>query len=418
VKLSRILSAAVLTSTLLLSVFAQAGDEEINVYTFNQDNGGTNTSGYFPLGRLLMDEAGNMYGATLNGADGNAGTIFELTPNGSGGWNYVVISDCIVACFNPAGSLVMDGSGNIYGTTIQGNVFELSPNGSGGWNLSLVYNFNGGTNGYDGYAPNPGLILDSAGNIYGANYDGGINNQGYVFELSPGSGGYTLTHLHDFTGSDGAVPVAGVMMDKSGNLYGTTSMGGASTLCTSGCGVAFEMSNNAGSWTETVLHSFSGSDGSDLEGPLMMDADGNLYGTAGAGGANGFGVVFKMSLVSAGKWHERVLYSFASGSGDGAFPNALLIMDSAGNLYSTTYSGGGGDCSFGTDTGCGTAFELTSNEAKWRDSILHDFTGGADGGFPQGLIFGPGGTLYGTAAAGGNIGGLVFGLTAPAPARK
>jgi len=94
-------------------------------------------------------------------------------------------------------------------------------------------------------------------------------------------------------------------------------------------------------------------------------------------------------------------------------------MDSAGNLYSTTYSGGGGDCSFGTDAGCGTAFELTSKGAKWRDSILHDFTGGADGGFPQGLIFGPGGTLYGTAAAGGNIGGLVFGLTAPpAPARK
>jgi uncharacterized repeat protein (TIGR03803 family) len=421
VKLRRIIPSVLLISTLFLTVYAAAGDKDTPVHNFDQNTGGTNTSGYFPHGQLLMDASGNLYGANLSGGVGNAGTIFELTPNGSGGWNYNVLVDCNIVCFNPLGSLVMDGAGNIYGSSV-GRVFELSPSESGGWNATVAYTFSGGTNGYDGYAPMPSLVLDSAGNVYGANYDGGINNQGYVFELSPASGGaWTLIHLHDFIGADGAVPSAGLIEDASGNLYGTTEAGGTSTQCTNGCGVVFEVSNSSGTWIESVLHSFNGRDGSNLQAQLFMDAAGNLYGTTTAGGTFNFGVVFKMSLVS-GTWQTRDLYSFKSGDGDGAFPNSVLIMDAAGNLYGTTGSGGGGDCSVGSDIGCGVTFELSGQGGKWRESILHDFTGAGDGAFPEGLIFGTGGNLYGVAPAGGgglSGGGLVYELTAPpSPARQ
>lgn len=414
-KLPRIVCAAILTASLLLAVYAQAGDKETSLYNFNAGLGGVNTSGTFPHG-LLVYGGGNFYGAALSGGTGGLGTIFQLTPDGSGSWILNVIFECAGSCNNPIGSLLMDGAGNLFGVSGTGVVFELSPGLSGGWTESTLYTFSGGTNGYDGYAPVPGLVMDAAGNLYGANFDGGINNQGYVFELSPAGGGtYTLTHLHDFAGSDGAVPGASVIMDAAGNLYGTTEAGGASNYCTSGCGVVYELTNNAGAWTETVLHNFGGPDGSNSQGTLLLDSAGNLYGTATAGGfLHNFGVVFELSQAS-GVWKRRNLYQFKSGSGDGAAPYENLIMDAAGNLYGTTWSGGGGDCNVGTNAGCGTAFKLTRNGNNWKESVLHDFTGGGDGAFPEGLIFGPGGNLYGVAPAGGGLlGGLVYELAPPA----
>lgn len=418
-KLSRFL-AAILTTVLSLAICALAGDKETSLYNFNDGTGKTE-NGIFPHG-LLLENAGNLYGAALSGAAGNAGGVFELTPNGSGGWNYNLIFNCSGLCNNPIGSLVMDSSGNLFGAAVgvDGIVYELSPDGSGGWTASVVYTFAGGTNGYDGYAPTPGLVIDQAGNIYGANFDGGIDNNGYVFELSPTAGGtYNLTHLHDFSGSDGSQPATTVIMDTYGNLYGTTQGGGGSSQCTNGCGVAYELTNSSGVWTESILHDFNGPEGSSLQGTLLMDQAGNLYGTATAGGAHGFGVVFELQ-PSSKTWNFRDLYAFKSGASDGAAPYENLIIDAAGNLYGTTWSGGGGDCNVGSDAGCGTAFKLTHIGSKWSESVLHTFTGGGDGAFPEGVIFAPAGGLYGVAPSGGGLfGGLVYELSpSSAPTQK
>jgi uncharacterized repeat protein (TIGR03803 family) len=309
----------------------------------------------------------------------------------------------------------MDHAGNLYDSDFFGNVFEISPNGSGGWTAILIHTFAGGT---DGSAPSP-VILDGAGNLYGANANGGSSGLGYIFELSPGSGGgWSLTHLHDFGGSDGAGGsgasgvVGGLVMDASGDLYGATYAGGGSTSCSGGCGVVFKLTNNSGVWSETVLHRFNGTDGASPDAPLFMDAAGNLYGTATNGGTAGFGTVFEISQVS-GTWHTRVLYNFTNVGGDGAYPQSALIMDAAGNLYGTTESGGGStNCSVETDNGCGTAFKLTRSGSHWKESILHDFKAEGDGGFPGALIFDASGNLYSDGFVGGryNI-GVVFELS-------
>jgi len=397
--LSKIASTVVLTATLLLAVGAHAVDKETILYNFNS----TNSGGWQPYGGLFRDQAGNYFGATLTG------TIFELSPNGSGGWNYSALLNCSY-CAYPFG-LVMDQAGNLFGSDYFGNVFEVSPNGSGGWTSALVFNFGGGT---DGTQPSP-VILDGAGNLYGVNATGGSSGLGYVFELSPNSGGsWTLTHLHDFGGGDGAGgagasgQVGGLIMDASGNLFGTTFAGGSSTQCASGCGVVFKLKNNSGIWTETVLHSFNGSNGSSPAAPLFMDAAGNLFGTTTSGGASGFGVVFE--TFTAGTPQTRVLYSFTGVGNDGAYPLAALISDAAGNLYGTTFSGGGStNCSVGPDNGCGTAFKLTRSGSHWKESILHAFTAMGDGGFPGGLISDASGNLYTTMEVGGryNLGALI-----------
>jgi hypothetical protein len=416
-----------LVALLSLSIVAYAGDKETALYNFQPNMGGVSASGYYPAGALLQDQSGNLYGVALNGGlDGTStsgGTVYELSPNGSGGYTINVLASCAVtiACSYPSGSLVMDGSGNLYGATGFGNVFELSPD-PGGWSASVIYTFAGQNGGYDGYGPGA-VILDSAGNLYGMNYDGGINNQGYVFELSPSAGGYTLTHLHDFTGTDGdgAVPGAGLIvslliMDDKGNLYGMAAQGGNSTYCTGGCGNIFELSNNAGVWTEKILHEFIGKDGSNPIGQLMMDSSGNLYGTASTGGAYGSGSLFETSLVS-GKWETHDIYSFRGGANDGAYPNMPLIMDTSGNLYGTTEAGGNSGCSVQGYPGCGTAFKLSPGKGGWKETVLHIFSGLADGAFPQGVIFpsdGTNGDLYGLAQSGGGAeGGLAFELAPP-----
>jgi uncharacterized repeat protein (TIGR03803 family) len=413
---SKLFSILMLAVLFFLSSCAQAADKETSLFFFMKNTTGDNPNGYYPSNKLLMDAAGNLYGATTSGAVGGWGTIFELSPNGSGAYSLTTIIDCSPTCSIPLGSLIMDGAGNLYGTAALGNVFELSPNGLGGFTGSVLYSFNGAIGSDLGNAPTPGLVVDSAGNLYGTNQDGGASNQGYVFELSPVSGGtWTLTHVHDFSGSDGAAPYATVIMDQAGNLYGTTNAGGTSTACTGGCGVVFKLTNNAGVWNESVLHSFNEKDGSNPQASLLMDASGNLYGTAGNGGEQNFGVVFELSPVSSG-YHYRALYSFVSGDSDGAFPNTSLVMDSSGNLYGTTWSGGGGDCNFQQDIGCGTAFELARHGNNWKESLLHDFTAGGDGGFPGGLILGDGGNLFGTTEAGGaalSTGGIAFKLTSP-----
>ena len=241
-------------------------------------------------------------------------------------------------------------------------MFKLTPTVGGAWTETVLYNFGNGT---DGYAPSGGLIRDAAGNLYGTTEFGGTNHCfigqdrgcGTVFELTPTAGGeWTETVLHNFgSGTDGFTPVAGLIFDAAGNLYGTTGDGG-----NYGYGTVFELTpTNGGSWTETVLYSFnlqgSGGYGPGV-GPLVFDAAGSLYGTAFYGGAYPGGTAFKLTPTVGGDWTETVLYSFGNGT-DGSGPFAAgLIFDAAGNLYGTTWYGGTHQCG---QYGCGTVFELT-----------------------------------------------------------
>lgn len=404
--LARMFCATLLFAALLLAVCAQAADKETILYNFNYGS----DSAPNPWGGLLQDKAGNFYGASLSG------TIFELSPTNSGSWKYTQLYYCDYTpdCSYPFGSLVMDKAGNLYGSTYMGNVLEYSPSDSQDWTVTNVYTF---SDPIDGGGPSA-VIIDDAGNLYGVNASGGAHGLGNVFELSSTSGGWVLKDLHDFDGADGAGnntndadgQIGGLILDASGNLYGVTGAGGSSTRCTSGCGVVFELKkNDSGDWTEMVLHSFDKRDGYNPDGPLFMDAKGNLYGTAASGGSGGFGTVFETSLVS-GSWRTHDLYSFTSHGHDGAYPNTALIMDAAGNLYGTTISGGGSpECNVASDTGCGTAFELSPSGSNWAETILQYFNGGGNGAFPGGLTFGSDGNLYGITSSGGhsNIGNFI-----------
>ena len=256
------------------------------------------------------------------------------------------------------------------------------------WNEKVLHSFN--DNGQDGGTPEAGLIFDAAGNLYGTTLGGGTYGGGTVFELTPtAGGGWTEKVLYSFCSqpncTDGAGPLAGLILDAAGNLYGTTSQGG-DYQCPSGtytyCGTVFELKPIAGGgWTEQVLHSFdgSGTDGTYPSAGLIFDAAGNLYGTTQVGGYYGGGTVFELTPTAGGAWTENVLFSF-DGTG-GAVPFAGLIFDGAGNLYGTTYEGG--------TYSNGTVFELTPTAGGgWTEQVLHGFGNGTDGYYPHaGLIF-------------------------------
>ena len=230
------------------------------------------------------------------------------------------------------------------------------------------------------WAKNPtgNLTLDAAGNLYGTTADGGSKSTecpggcGAVYKLAPNPRGtWTESVLHSFTGADGGIPQAVLTLDTAGNLYGTTSYGG-STACTGRCGVVFKLAPNPeGTWTESVLHSFTGgAHGRYPLAGLIFEKAGNLYGTTLDGGADGLGVVFKLTPSPDGTWTESVLHSFTGGA-NGAYPYAGLIFDAAGNLYGTTYAGGADSAFCGDPTGCGVAFRLAPNpDGIWTESVL------------------------------------------------
>jgi uncharacterized repeat protein (TIGR03803 family) len=335
---------------------------------------GGRTDGANPFAGLISDGAGNLYGTTGNGGTTGLGygLIFKLSPNGSGGWNETILHKFVdnIDGANPYGTLLMDAAGNLFGTAHGGGdphcgsgcgvVFEFSPNATGGWRETLLHSFTGGN---DGYHPSAGLISDAAGNLYGTASQGGANNgSGVVFRLSNSSGHWQYRVLHTFHNSDGQFPATPLVMDGSGNLFGTTSAGGNLNQCIhSGCGVVFELTpTSTGGWKETLVHTFEdGLDGAIPSG-LIFDNAGNLYGTTEQGGntslcrgnADGCGVAFELS-PSSGRWIETVLHTFDPNAtpGDGMEPQAGLIFDSAGNLYGTTPIGGA--------NGFGTVFEIS-----------------------------------------------------------
>jgi len=372
----------------------------------------TNSDGANPgFGPLIMDGSGNLYGTTPNGGANGFGTVFELVKS-PGTYTEKVLHSFSGATdgANPSGTLLMDAAGNLYGTTSEGGaesahgtshgtVFELVDSSGTYSEIVQLYNF-----GYSDGVPSGGLIMDKSGNFFGTLPHGGPNGYGTVFELVNSSGTYTESVLHTFNYTDGANPYTGVLMDSSGNLFGTTYSGG-----TGGYGTVFELVNSSGTYAETVLYSFADKpDGAYPKAGLIMDSSGNLFGTTYFGGTYNFGAVFEL-VKSSGTYTETVLYSFAANA-DGAYPQAGLLMDTAGNLYGTTSQGGPGSAN-----GLGTVFELVNSSGTYGEKLIFSFgsatnCAGPDGSTPQSeLIMDASGNLYGTTAQGGANGyGTVF----------
>jgi uncharacterized repeat protein (TIGR03803 family) len=378
-----------LLASAIVPTQAQAQKFEV-LHTFHGRDGA------YPTGGLIRDSAGNFYGitdegGTSKGCPHGCGTVFELSNSGK---------EIVLYSFTgkngdgkyPAseGSPVRDAAGNIYGTTFAGGdltkcgdgcgvVFKVNKEGK----ETILHIFGKGT---DGYEPFSGLFLDAKGRLYGTTEGGGANNGGTIFKIAKG-GAYSILHSFDFPGmgTDGADPVGPLILDSLGNLYGTTIAGGQND-----CGTIFKLDTGG---SETVFYSFPcGSGGDGPIGKLLVDGSGNLYGTTKVGGnsgcfnGGGCGVVFKVDSSAT----ETVLYTFSGGT-DGRYPFAGLVMDSSGNLYGTTINGG--------KAGVGVAFKVDTGD---NETVLHDFTGGSDGGFPGDLLRGPAGNLYGVAAGGGS----------------
>ena len=384
----------------------------------------TGKDGNHPWGGLVLDAAGNLYGTALEGGTGvltgacrqispfSCGMVFELSPRAGGGWAERVLHNFHgTDGWEPSGNLIIDATGNLYGTTRRGGtglcrtpgnnligcgtVFRLTPAAGGGWTETVLHSFS--NDGVDGLNPYTGMVLDSVGNLYGTTYAGGAYGYGTVFELTPAAGGNwteTVLHSFNFKAADGANPYGSLIIDGLGNLYGTTYGGGAFDG-----GSAFELTPEAGgSWTETVLHNFvyNFTDGFSPTGALTFDAAGNLYGTTNAGGSHNVGTVFELTPAAGGNWSEAILYNFNDGAKDGAYPFGAMVWDTAGNLYGTTQYGGARNVS-------GMVFELTPQAGGgWAEKIVHAFGNGTDGANPlAGVIFDAAGNLYGTTLAGG-----------------
>jgi uncharacterized repeat protein (TIGR03803 family) len=431
-------------ATLVLGSWLASGQVQYNIlWNF----AGAPNDGYGPRSGLVFDHAGNLYGTTYGGGNstapicfpGGCGTVFELSPNGDGTWTNSILysfcgnyqsGQCIDGAF-PEGSLILDGRGNLYGTTSNGGnqlcentsqgcgtVFKISlPSLPGGaWTERVLYNFcsiraNNGCS--DGSIPVSQLTFDASGNLYGTTSTGGTSPRlaGTIFELSHGVKGWTEAVLYSFCSSDqgeicpdGLTPLAGVTFDRSGNLYGTTERGGSQK--NQGNGTVYKLSPGANGWTEAVVFSFGYpfGHGQGPTGTVSFDALGNLFSTASSGGQFMAGTVIRLSSKGGGK-----VRTFSFNHQDGNMPMAGVLIDSRNaTIYGTTFAGG-------TAQG-GTAFEMV---APAQESVLYNFCsqqGCTDGAGPSALIADKSGNLYGTTKVGGaNNAGVVFEIIPQAP---
>lgn len=414
---------ALLGTTVLLAVFSATlvyAQTETTLFTF--PDGTTTTNPY----TLISDGQGNFFGTAIGGN----GSVFELSPAPGGGWTVTTIYEFPGATgpYYPEG-LVMDPAGNIFGannggrlTNVYGVIYELSPNGLGGWTYSTVYEFHG----TDGYFPQGSLLLDSAGNLYGTTNEGGqcaadSKGCGLVYELlSPQSGGKwkekVLYRFGAFLG-DGQYPLAGLVFDSHGNLYGTTAGGGLTGCPTSEnyCGTVFELTPTGTTWKEKILFGFHHTNGEEPIAAPALDSAGNLYGTTAGGGADLLGLVYQLTPTTKGEWELHIVHDFSKWE-TGAFPEAGVTFDAAGNLYVATEDGGhqGQPCSSqGTAAGCGTVWKFTPTSSHtWMPKLLYIFTGGSDGRQleDQNLVLDSQGNIFGVALYGGdsNSDGTIF----------
>lgn len=345
------------------------------LYTFQQPSDGN-----APYAPLTRDATGNLYGITIDGGNSNGpcqphgcGVVFRLSPAGKEA--IYSFTGGTTDGAHPMGSVVLDSTGNVYGTTNdggsfgQGIVFEISKSGK----ETVLYNFAGGT--ADGCNPEGGLIQDSEGNLVGTTSSCGTTGYGNVFKLTKQG---VETVWHNFMGppSDAGYPyLTNVLLDAQGNLYGVTYHGGQSDR-----GAVYKLRANG---TVSLLYGFTGgADGGFAGGDVAMDGDGNLYGTTQDGGTFGVGTVWKVSTSGV----ETVLHSFENVP-DGASPLGGVIRDASGNLY--------GDAIGGGVNNQGMVFKV---DASGQETVLHSFAVKTDGAFPVGNLIGDAkcGCLYGT----------------------
>jgi uncharacterized repeat protein (TIGR03803 family) len=391
---TRVASALLLIAATTTILWAQARTYKGTVlYSF------ANTpDGEYPSAGLLMDAKGNLYGTTGGGGTLQGGTVFVLDPSGK---ETVLYNFPTNPSNNPSplGALVMDKQGNLYGSTWEGGsasggtVFKVAPNGE----ETDLHVFTG--EGGDGFLSRAGVVIDKHGNLFGTTIMGGasgsgLSGYGTVYKVDP-SGKETV--LYSFTGqADGGYPYASLALDTKGNLYGTTYEGGdLSCQPPYGCGTVFKVDATG---HETVLYSFTGAYpdyGISPVGGLVRDKSGNLYGTTSYGGTASYhGNVFRLSPDGA----ITSLYSFTGSNGDGEWPWSNLTLDNKGNLYGATNYGGSPNCDFG----CGVIFKVSPDGTG---SVLFSFTGSGSGFDPSALVR-HGGHLYGTTSNGGafNVG--------------
>jgi uncharacterized repeat protein (TIGR03803 family) len=396
------LAMNILLSILLLTAasMAQAASPSSFslLYQFKSGRGGSS-----PYSSLILDAQGNLYGTTMiDGAYSN-GTVFKVSPQGK---------ETVLHSFtgtggdgaNPVAPLVRDAAGNLYGTTEYGGLFGYAcgPNGCGtvfkidpSGKETVLYRFTG-VNG-DGMNPEQGLARDSAGNLYGATFQGGTysdgNTFGTVFRIDAAGKETVLHSFNPFAPpyTDGGFPLGGSLIrDSAGNLYGTTYIGGLASV-----GTVYKLDTSG---SLSILYEFSGGtgDGAYPYGTLARDPAGNLYGVTYFGGTFGGGTVFKLDANN----NETIVHSFG-GSGDGAPPGGGLVRDRAGNLYGTTQ--------FGANSSFGVVFKI---DPSGKETILHTFSG-KDGNGPDWCVVRDSkGNLYGTTQYGGAYGGgVVFKVT-------
>ena len=408
-----LIELAILAASLTMASSAQAQTFQV-IHRFTGGAGG-----YYPSAGIVSDRAGNLYGGAAYGGNYTSscnyvgsqtgcGVVYRMSRHGSD-WIFNILSSFDGANgYNPGQLIRVAPDGSLYTTTVYGGpgdcqyfspgcgtIFRLQPPATFCSAVSCpctvddLYQFQ---NRADGAFPQAGnLTLDSAGNIYGTTYVGGLYDAGTVYELSRTTNGWTKTVLYNFIGSSaGGNPGGGVVFDSAGNLYGVTFLGGVDGYS----GVVYELTHSESGWTETVLHIFQPqTDGSGPAGNLVMDASGNLYGTTADDGPNGGGTVWELSPGSGG-WSFSVLYSF-TGEGAGG-PAGGLLMDSSGNLYGTTAGHGAHNQ--------GNVFKLSPANGGWNYTSLYDFSGGSDGGQPfSGLSMDSSGNLFGVTTYGGLV---------------
>jgi uncharacterized repeat protein (TIGR03803 family) len=354
----------------------------------------TGPDGSYPESAPTLDIRGDLYGTTSYGGAYGEGLVYQLA-HGSWALHRLYSFTGYDDGGQPYAGVTIGPDGTLYGATQWfgnggrglGTLLNLQPPAHVcetvvcPWGERTLYTF-----GNAGEEPEGNVVFDSQGNMYGTAFSGGTLNWGTVYKATRSGGTWNVSPIHTFAGypTDGAHPIAGVVLDSAGNIYGTTQEGGPYGPPPPngyGYGTVFELSPSGSGWTETILHSFANNgDGCDVAGGLVLDRAGNLF------GGTVCGTIFELS-PQAGGWNFTTLYF-----GEGV--TSTLVIDSAGNLYGTSYFGGHG--------GYGNVFELSPSSGGWSYTDLYDFTGGTDGRGPNGVVVtGPGGYLYGTTYHGG-----------------
>ena len=401
--MSKVLTISAAVVTLACGAWAAAPQV---IYSFA---GGSD--GEYVDSDLVIDGAGNLYGTSVQGGQFGSGTVFQVTPTGDGSTHTVLYSFTGGADGGePYKGVTLDGAGNLYGTAVTGGggsceggcgvAYKLT-NSGGVWTQTVIHTFTGGD---DGSGPGSGLTVGWHDTIYGVTPTGGANGQGVVYQLKPmPDGTWKLTVLHAFTGGvDGAGGSAGRLLLHNRSLYGVTTVGGAN-----GKGVAFKITPTQGVWQFTTLYAFKGQpDAGFPYSTLTMDSQGRLYGTTYYDGAHNLGSVYQLTPRHDGTWREQVLYSFKGGT-DGSGSIGNVVIDKAGAIYGTT-SAGGASCN------CGVIFKVAHLfDGGWKETVRYRFKGAPDGAFAyNGMVGDTAGNFYGTTVHGGTTDdGVIYKLT-------